>query len=569
MNIHCVLLLLAATAATLVSGNYLAEKHSASVHSRFLPSIPQATEPYAHEHHEKNNYMGAIQQPTDHLVQRHTVDNKVASIYKRQIHVISKTLESAKHHKLSFAETFQKVKKSLKSVLSEHPANEHEEIKRLLVERFSSTASTGATTTGDVSTNSLRRRRMNTNDPCMDAIRGTPDEQRSADDIGSQICVMNYPKTQEAEYQFNGNFKNQQIDPCMQCAGPGQICHGVPACTDYLTACTTLDETQQASAKAEFEQAKAAIISAGESGTLYSEWWDQANDHPCNLVNTCPMVKGEDQRNEACELAVKEYCCDPDSSDCSLIERTPCSPNGCGSATKMYEDAGHLMWEAAQASGLSEEEMQKKWMEMEKDLELNYKCPFSEETLCVDPEGTRSYDENDGGSDNTNANWVRGGRDTNAYQVTFGNEGGISACANSNYRNTCVGNSNSDDSCQDDGYLQHRFYHDMKQVKSMTTRINKPCYGTGDCFLSSILDSCKIANKIEERPLGSIKYATNEMNDDMSADTLKITKDTCQKESEGNEEGTCATGCCSVIGFVMDKMEEVRQIVVWVISSKI
>ena len=569
MNIHCVLLLLAATAATLVSGNYLAEKHSASVHSRFLPSIPQATESYAHEHHEKNNYMGAIQQPTDHLVQRHTVDNKVASIYKRQIHVISKTLESAKHRKLSFAETFQKVKKSLKSVLSEHPANEHEEIKRLLVERFSSTASTGATTTGDVSTNSLRRRRMNTNDPCMDAIRGTPDEQRSADDIGSQICVMNYPKTQEAEYQFDGNLKNQKIDPCMQCAGPGQICHGVPACTDYLTACTTLDETQQASAKAEFEQAKAAIISAGQSGTLYSEWWDQANDHPCNLVNTCPMVKGEDQRNEACELAVKEYCCDPDSSDCSLIERTPCSPNGCGSATKMYEDAGHLMWEAAQASGLSEEEMQKKWMEMEKDLELNYKCPFSEETLCVDPEGTRSYDENDGGSDNTNANWVRGGRDTNAYQVTFGNEGGISACANSNYQTTCVGNSNSDDSCEDDGYLQHRFYHDMKQVKSMTTRINKPCYGTGDCFLSSILDSCKIANKIEERPLGSIKYATNEMNDDMSADTLKITKDTCQKESEGNEEGTCATGCCSVIGFVMDKMEEVRQIVVWVISSKI
>ena len=518
---------------------------------------------------KKNNYMGAIQQPTDHLVQRHTVDNKVASIYKRQIHVISKTLESAKHRKLSFAETFQKVKKSLKSVLSEHPANEHEEIKRLLVERFSSTASTGATTTGDVSTNSLRRRRMNTNDPCMDAIRGTPDEQhRSADDIGSQICVMNYLKTQEAEYQFDGNLKNQKIDPCMQCAGPGQICHGVPACTDYLTACTTLDETQQASAKAEFEQAKAAIISAGESGTLYSEWWDQANDHPCNLVNTCPMVKGEEQRNEACELAVKEYCCDPDSSDCSLIERTPCSPNGCGSATKMYEDAGHLMWEAAQASGLSEEEMQKKWMEMEKDLELNYKCPFSEETLCVDPEGTRSYDENDGGSDNTNANWVRGGRDTNAYQVTFGNEGGISACANSNYRNTCVGNSNNDDSCQDDGYLQHRFYNNMKQVKSMTTRINKPCH-RGDCFLSSILDSCKIANKIEERPLGSIKYATNEMNDDMSADTLKITKDTCQKESEGNEEGTCATGCCSVIGFVMDKMEEVRQIVVWVISSKI
>lgn len=346
--IHCVLLVLLATAATFVRGNNLGEKHRLTVHSRFLPNIPKPTAPYAHEHHEKHHYVGALQKPT--FKQTNSVESKVASIYKRQIHEISKTLESAKHHKMSVAETFQKVRKArkmfCKNVLSEHPVTEHKEIQRLLLERFSRSSTSSTSIGHDVPTANLRRR-TSTNDPCMDTLAGNP--EASDPDIAGTLCVMNFGRSGDATHRFEGKFSG--VDPCTQCAAPGQLCHEVQACNDYLSACTTLDKDQKLAAKAEFDNAKNAILEkrrSALSAELDESWWDTVNDHPCNLVNTCPEVRGDEQRNEACERAINEYCCDPESSDCSLIERTSCSPAGCSAATRMYENVDHLWWESGE-----------------------------------------------------------------------------------------------------------------------------------------------------------------------------------------------------------------------------
>ena len=47
-------------------------------------------------------------------------------------------------------------------------------------------------------------------------------------------------------------------------------------------------------------------------------------DHQC-LLDYCPALRNEVARNSKCGEAVYQWCCDPDSPDCPLTERTSCT----------------------------------------------------------------------------------------------------------------------------------------------------------------------------------------------------------------------------------------------------
>ena len=179
--------LLAACTHVLGQNEYLQHKLKHEVHARFLSKIPKSGE-YEHEKHAKTYYKHALQQPDHFTVKRHSVENKVGAIYKRQLHEMDKAMESAKHHKFSYTKTVEKVQHAIMAVINEHPLHERKEIKRLLRQRFIKYP-TGKTAT--TTTKAVRGRALSAT-PCKDAAANY---WGGVDEFAALICKVNFMKT--------------------------------------------------------------------------------------------------------------------------------------------------------------------------------------------------------------------------------------------------------------------------------------------------------------------------------------------------------------------------------------
>ena len=479
------------------------------------------------EKHAKTYYKHALQQPDHFTVKRHSVENKVGAIYKRQLHEMDKAMESAKHHKLSHTKTVEKVQHAIMAVINEHPLHERKEIKRLLRQRFIKYP-TGKTATTTTTTKAVRGRALSAT-PCKDATANYP-YWGGADEFAALICKVNFMKTDEARWDptFDG-MKSANIDPCDQCGGPGQMCHGASSCSDYLTACTTLTEEQK-------------VLAAEQYNTVKTDDMEKnlgvGANHPC-LMGVCPKVKGEEQRNEDCDTAVSNFCCDPTDEECPLETKSACTAAGCNAATKIYEDMNHMYSSAmGDNEAMTEEERQLEWLNMEKKQEEQFQenCPFTDPVLCQDPAGTKQYHDN--GQEKTAEELARDGdygRHTQVNQPPYeGNGVGVSACAQTHSRTTCKGNNHDDEGnlldCAKNGFLVHPYARQMNEVKKMSTKLNNPCH-TGECFLGAIIESCTVS----ERPPSVRKWPTEEMYQDMNSMGTpfgKLSKESCFADRE-------------------------------------
>lgn len=523
-------------------------------------------------------------------MKRHSVENKVGAIYKRQLHEMDKAMESAKHHKLSHTKTVEKVRRAIVAVINEHPLHERKEIKRLLKQRYVKYP-TGKTTTTTTTSKAVRGRALSAT-PCKDAA---VNYWGGADEFAAMLCKINFMKSEDARYrpEFD-SIKN--IEPCDQCGGPGQLCHRASGCSDYLTACPTLTDNQKELAAEQYN----AVKTDDMEKTL-----GVGANHPC-LMGVCPKIKGEEQRNEQCDTAVSSFCCDPTDEECPLETKSACTAAGCNAATKIYDDVNHMYHMAmGDNEGMTEEERQLEWFKMEKKQEEEFQknCPFTDPVLCQDPEGTKQYHENGQERSAEDIDEGNSARYHQAGQPPYeGNGVGVSACAQTHARDTCKGNDKDENDnllpCAENRFYVHPYAHQMKEVKRMSTKFNKPCH-TGECFLGAIIESCTAS----ERPPSLRKWPTEQMYDDMNSMGTpfgKINKASCINDREtfstvtaedgatagtatdpaGTTDGdrrrflaalspsaagpsagesTCASGCCSVWNFFIDAFTEMSK----------